>query len=418
MQRVGKGVAVAATRVGGSRVSAGVRARFFRWWLLAGGISMVCLPLTAAVLPEDRADFLFHHYEGGGVTINGPSIQARKQLGQSVSISGNYYVDSISSASIDVVTRASPYQEEREEVSLGVDLLQDNVIISSAVSVSEENDFEAKTFHFSISQDMLGDLTTVTLGYSRGWDTVGQTMSDPQDPSGEGRIRDPSFNEQADRQVYRFGLSQILTKKLIVNLAYDTVTDEGYLNNPYRAARFLDTANPDGFDWQVEKYPNTRTSRALSLRFSYYLPNRAALQGEYRLFNDSWDIEGTNIGLKYIWPLRDGWLVDFGVRQYQQTSASFFVDLMPYAGAQNYYGRDKELSAFSNTTLGFGVSYDLKNTFWRPIHRGSFNFKYDRISFDYDEFRDLRGDNLPAPGSEPLYSFSANVFQAYLSLWY
>ncbi|HGX92296.1 MAG TPA: DUF3570 domain-containing protein [Candidatus Tenderia sp.] len=379
---------------------------------------MVCLPLTAAVLPEDRADFLFHHYEGGGVTINGPSIQARKQLGQSVSVSGNYYVDSISSASIDVVTTASPYQEEREEMSLGVDVLHDNVTISSAVSVSEENDFEAKTFHFTISQDMLGDLTTVSLGYSRGWDTVGQTMSDPLDPSGERRIRDPNFNESANRQTYRFGLTQVLTKKLIASLAFDTVTDEGYLNNPYRSVRFLDATNPDGFDWQGELYPRTRTSRAASVRFSYYLPNRAALQGEYRLFNDSWNIEGRNIGLKYVWPLQGGWLVDFGVRRYQQSSASFFVDLMPYASAQSYYGRDKELSAFSNTTLGVGVSYDLKDTFWKRIHRGTLNFKYDRISFDYDEFRDLSGDSLPAPGSEPLYSFSANVFQAYLSIWY
>ncbi len=395
-----------------------IRARRFRWWLLAGGVSTVCLPLTAAVLPEDRADFLFHHYEGGGVTINGPSIQARKQLGQSVSISGNYYVDSISSASIDVVTTASPYQEEREEMSLGVDLLNDNVTVSTAVSVSEENDFEAKTFHFTISQDMLGDLTTVSLGYSRGWDTVGQTMTDPSDPSGEQRMRDPDFNESVNRQSYRFALSQILTKKLIVNFAFDTVTDEGYLNNPYRKARYLDSGNEAGFSWQGELYPRTRTSRAASLRFSYYLPNRAALQGEYRLFNDSWDIEGTNIGLKYIWPLKGGWLVDFGVRQYRQSSASFFVDLMPYAGAQSYFGRDKELSAFSNNTLGFGVTYDLKNTFWKRIHRGSLNFKYDRISFNYDEFRDLSGNSLPAPGSEPLYSFSADVFQAYLSLWY
>ena len=60
----------------------------------------------------------------------------------------------------------------------------------------------------------------------------------------------------------------------------------------------------------------------------------------------------------------------------------------------------------------------MKDTFWKRIHRGTLNFKYDRISFDYDEFRDLSGDSLPAPGSEPLYSFSANVFQAYLSIWY
>ena len=53
----------------------------------------------AGVLPEDRADVLFHRYEGGGITIQGPSVLVRKKLNESVSLAGNYYVDAISSAS-------------------------------------------------------------------------------------------------------------------------------------------------------------------------------------------------------------------------------------------------------------------------------------------------------------------------------
>ena len=71
-------------------------------------------PAVAGVLPEDRSDVLYHLYVGGGVEIDGPSILVRKQLGKSVSVVGNYYVDYVSSASIDVVTTASPYTEERE----------------------------------------------------------------------------------------------------------------------------------------------------------------------------------------------------------------------------------------------------------------------------------------------------------------
>ena len=39
----------------------------------------------------------------------------RKQSGNSVSVVGNYYVDDVSSALIDVVTTASPYTEERRQ---------------------------------------------------------------------------------------------------------------------------------------------------------------------------------------------------------------------------------------------------------------------------------------------------------------
>ena len=58
----------------------------------------------AGVLPEDRTDALYHSYDGGGVTINGPSVLFRKEFLKDFSFSANYYVDMVSSASIDVIT--------------------------------------------------------------------------------------------------------------------------------------------------------------------------------------------------------------------------------------------------------------------------------------------------------------------------
>jgi len=94
--------------------------------------------VNAAVLPEDRADVLYHRYEGGGVTIDGPSVLVRKEFAEKVSVWGNYYVDMVSSASIDVLTSGSAYSEERTD----------------------------------ISQDFFGDMTTLSLNYSQGNDEV------------------------------------------------------------------------------------------------------------------------------------------------------------------------------------------------------------------------------------------------------
>jgi len=69
-------------------------------------------PARAGVLPEDRADVLYFRYDGGGVTINGPSVLVRKSIGEHVSVSANHYIDMVSSASIDVETSASPYKDE------------------------------------------------------------------------------------------------------------------------------------------------------------------------------------------------------------------------------------------------------------------------------------------------------------------
>ena len=45
----------------------------------------LALPLasSAGVLPDDRADALYHRYEGGGVTIHGPSVLVRKMMAES-----------------------------------------------------------------------------------------------------------------------------------------------------------------------------------------------------------------------------------------------------------------------------------------------------------------------------------------------
>src|SRR5690606_13330154 len=48
--------------------------------LTAAILAMAPPPGAAAVLPDDRADVLYHRYDGGGVTIDGPSLLVRKKL--------------------------------------------------------------------------------------------------------------------------------------------------------------------------------------------------------------------------------------------------------------------------------------------------------------------------------------------------
>ncbi len=361
------------------------------------------VPILAAVLPEDRFDALYHAYRGGGVEVDGPSLLARMHLGKNASLSANYYVDSITSASIDVVTSASPYSERRVEKSLSGDLLVEDAILSLGYTASKENDFDSRTASFSVSQSMFGDLTTVSLGYQRGWDVVGKRG-------------DPAFSEQADRRRYRFGLSQILSKRLILALNLETASDEGFLNNPYRSVRFIDPGSARGYGFEPEVYPRTHTSTALGLHARYALPYPAALSGEYRYYTDSWGIDAWNVALGYSLNYERRWLLDLRWRIYRQGAADFYSDLFPYRGAQNFLARDKELSHFTNQSFGLGLSYGLDTRDWRLIDRGRISLSWDHITFDYRNFRDLGAGG--SVGQEPLYGFSADVLQLYLSLWY
>lgn len=361
----------------------------------------------AAVLPEDRADVMYHRYDGGGVTIDGPSVLVRKDIAGKVSISANHYVDNVSSASIDVeASGASEYEEERTEKSFGLDFLQDKAILSIGVTNSEENDYEAKTVFLGISQDFFGDLTTVTLGYARGDDIVMQNGND-------------DFEDEVERQNFRFGVSQIITSSLLLSLNYEAITDEGYLNNPYRSYRYRNPLDPDSYITETEVYPRTRTSDAAALGAKYYLPYRAAIGFNYRYYKDDWDIKGKTMTLEYTHPVGENWIIDVTLRTYEQQAAKFYSDLHDAASIDDtdFRARDKELSEYTTQTLGIGISYELKFSPNALIKKGSVTLNYDSIQFDYDNFRDLTKGNGIA-GEEPLYTFDAEVIRFFVSIWY
>lgn len=358
---------------------------------------------TAAVLPFERADALYHSYNGGGIEVTGPSILVRKNFKEKFSVWGNWYKDFVTSASIDVeMSGASEYTEERTETSAGVDYLRGKALLSLFWTKSSENDYEASTYGLSVSQDMFGDLTTLTMGYAVGGDTVRDSTNE-------------DFEETIDRQIYRLGLSQILTPNLIMALNYEGISDEGYLNNPYRSVRYVDPADPTNFLLEPERYPDTRSSNAVSLSGRYFLPYRAVVKASYRWFNDTWGITAHNVELGYIHPFKERWIIEGRLRFYEQGAADFYADLFPREDYQNFLARDKEMSSFSSTSIGISASYDLDG--FGFIDRGSLNFSWDRFMYEYDDFRDATAEGYAA-GEEPLYSFEADVIQLFFSVWY
>ena len=365
-------------------------------------------PAQAVILPEERADVMYHQYDGGGITVEGPSVLVRKNFKEAVSVSANYYVDNISSASIDVIASgASRYSERREEYSVGAQYLYDKSVLSAGFSNSEESDYNADTYYFNLTQDFFGDLTTVTLGYSLGQDEVFQNGND-------------EFGEDIERHSFRVGVTQITTPRMIIGLDYELITDEGFLNNPYRSYRYLnDPLDPTaGFQFAQEVYPDTRTSDAAALRMRYALADRRALGAQYRYFTDDWGIDAHTFELGYTQVWRDYWTFDIKYRYYEQTAADFYSDLFTFESQdeKDWRARDKELSEFSNQTLSLYFTYE------RPLRyfffeKTAVTMQWDHIWFDYDNFTDLRVVSEVA-GEEPTYDFEADVYKLVFTLWY
>jgi len=384
-----------------------------RWGKVLAVLCLAGAPAIADVLPDDRADVLYHNYTGGGITIQGPSVLVRKKVGDNLSFTENYYEDLISSASIDVRLSASPYHETRKQESGSVDYLHGKTIYTAGYIHSREPDYKSDTAYFSISQSMFGDLTTVSMGYRRGWDNV------YRDVKVAGVLQnDPTFHERADHRGYSVSVSQILTRNAILDVNFEAITDQGYLASPYRKIRYLDpTVAGKGFTLADQIYPNTRTSTATSAQFKYYLPWHAAVTGQYRFYNDTWGITGHTIEVDYTHPWRK-FIFDGSLRYYLQNPANFYSDLFPRANYQNFMARDRELAAFHSIAIGLGGEWDFDFPWIRK--KSSLNLHYNHLLINYSDFRDalLAGDGTYTAGNEPLYKLNANVLQLFWSLWF
>jgi hypothetical protein len=341
---------------------------------------------SAVTLPDDRAELMFHSYNGGGVNANGPALLVRKSIADKVSLTGSYYVDSVSNASIDVITTASPFKEKRTAYDFALDYVYRDSLITLTLGSSSEPDYKVNSFGADISNEVFGGMTTLTLGFTRTADKVGQ--------------KSVGFFDTAHHWQYRFGISQILTPRWLASANLEIVSDDGYLGSPYRVARVFGAAVP-------ERNPRTRTSRALQFRAIGDLGARDSIRLSFRHFWDNWDVRAQTLEAGYSRYFGEHWLADAFVRYNHQTKAVFYSD---NASAETLYiSRNRQLSSFNSWGLGGKVTWSLPDKVMNRFDvklNGSYEFK----RFDFKDFTDIRTGNP--------YSVNANVLQLYLSATY
>jgi hypothetical protein len=371
----------------------------------------------AAVLPDDRADLFWSSYRGGGMDITGESVLVRKKFSENFAIEGNYFIDKVSGASIDVLSQASVIKDERKQKSLSLDYIHDKTQYNLSYTNSTERDYISNTTHFSLSQDMFGDLTTVNLGFTDSRNKVGENNGTANTPN-------VSWLGHATSRSYEAGLSQILTKNLIMGTTLEVITDQGLLSNPYRSIRYKDAGTPLGYSLGTQVYPNTHTSTAVEGRAKYYLWYRAAASVSYRYFTDTWGVHANTIELDYTHPISNKWIFEGRLRHYSQNSATFYSDLFNFANQQNFEARDQNLAASTNNTADVKATWAFAPQGFLIFKRATVSFDVSRVQFKYGDFRNIKyfndtaAEGNYAPGTEPLYAFDAMVYQVYLSMFF
>ncbi len=376
-------------------------------------LSLMCVA-GAAVLPDDRADLFWSQYKGGGMDITGESVLVRKKFSEQFAVEANYFIDKVSGASVDVLSNASVIKDTRKQKSLSLGYIHDKTQYNLSYTNSTERDYISNTTHFSLSQDMFGDLTTVSLGFTDSRDKVGEN-------NGKSYAPKVAWLGHAESRAYEGGVSQIITKNLIAGATVEVITDQGLLSNPYRSIRFLDSSVPLGYSLGQQIYPKTHTSTAVETRVKYYLPYRAAASLSYRYFSDTWGIRANTIDLEYTHPISDKFILEGRIRHYSQNSATFYSDLFPFVNSQNFVGRDQNLAGQTNNTYGFKATWAFAPEGFLIFKRATTTFDVSRIQFKYSDFRNIKAYTIAngyAPGTEPQYAFNAMVYQVYLSVFF
>jgi hypothetical protein len=351
---------------------------------LLGGV-LAAGGARGVTLPEDSAEAMIHVYHAAGLTASGPAVLVRKSVADKVSLSASYYVDAVSSASVDVVTTASPYSETRHELNLGAEHVVRDGKLRLAVSTSREPDYVADSAGFDVDQEVFGGMTTVTLGFTRGADKVGQ--------------KGVGFFDTAHHWQYRLGATQILSTRWLASANLEAISDDGYLGSPYRAARVFGATVP-------ERVPRTRTSRALKLRAVGALDAygaRDALRVEYRYYWDTWDIKAHTAEVGYARRFGDAWSAEGFVRLYTQSAALFYSDNA--AAETTYVSRNRQLGSFDSAGVGTKVAYTVKKVPGRYELKA--NGSYELVHARWGDFTDLRTGRA--------YSQTAHVLQVNLA---
>ena len=236
---------------------------------------------------------------------------------------------------------ASPYKEERTQKSVSFDYLRGKSTYSVGIINSKESDYTADTAFFSISQDMFGDLTTVSLSYKRGWNDIFRNVKHADgssDPRSDVRAQAPT------RAAMRSASRQILTRNLILALNYEVLTDEGFLNSPYRSVRFVDPTRPTRLQpRERDLSAHAHQQRGLGAAAATTCRTARPSMGSYRFFSDTWGVNAHTASSATRIRRGSAGSSTAACATTSQTAADFYSDLFPRRNFANFMARDKEL---------------------------------------------------------------------------
>jgi len=345
-----------------------------RLQLTAGAVALAlatAAPALAQDAPEiERGDGvatskLSLYQDDDATTVVTSLVDAQVGVADGTAVGAHVLVDSVSSASVDVVSAATPrFEEARVEVGARVETTLPRDLIAQAAFVrSEENDWQSHSLQLGLARDFAQKNTRVAGSIG----LVGNRV---------GRSGDPTFEESASAQTYELTVTQLIDRRTLASATYTHQRNHGWQSSPYR---FVTTT--DGAISRLEHHPDQRIRHAVTLHGARYVWSDTALSVDYRLYRDDWGVLSHTVAGALHYAPGSSWDVRLRARFYEQGAAHFWRKR--YDEPMTYMSADRELSTFWNLSGGVRVA----RRFGHLVADG----KVDVIRYRFLELENLDG---------------------------
>jgi hypothetical protein len=155
------------------------------------------------------------------------------------------------------------------------------------------------------------------------------------------------------------GVTQVLSRRALLEVAYSYSKSDGYLNDPYKLLSVLDpltgrpasgTGVPGLYRFELRPDARTRQSAFTELRYAF---DRDSLALNYRFMHDDWGITSHTVEGRYRLSFGNGRYLEPHLRYYRQSEADFYRPyLLSGEALPDFASADYRLAKLSAYTAG------------------------------------------------------------------
>jgi len=249
-------------------------------------------------------------------------------------------------------------------------------LLSVGASFSSEYDYEHLGLDARIAHDFNNRNTTLSFGAALANDSVNPVGGAPIELSpmlGEESHANKRGNESKDVVDLLVGVTQVLSRKTLLQVNYSQTKSDGYLTDPYKLLSVVDpvtgdpVAGPAGsglYQYLYESRPSTRDKQSLFGLVKHDF-NGDVLEASYRYMTDDWGVDSHTLDLRYRLNFGSGKYLQPHLRFYNQTAADFYhTVLFDGAPVPEFATADYRLGKFDGVTVGLKYGQETRSGEW------------------------------------------------------